>query len=239
MIIVGNFDKEVDSSLEENGVIDNRIRNNYRSFKDIILSIKNRLEKYIVDINLDTISLTHDYNLIKTYNFSDNILKSDEILNVTKNNVEKIEVFNKHFSKNNKDIISRETKDFMELGTRLNDLFEMIDFKNPDFYDLEENEIKCIKNFLNQDLLKNILNAQIYKEYEFIYDSDNVNYHGIIDLMLVYDEYIDIIDYKLMNTTNDEYIKQLNGYKEYIEKTFGKNVNLYLYSIINNEIVKL
>ena len=106
-------------------------------------------------------------------------------------------------------------------------------------YDLEENEIKCIKNFLNQDLLKNILNAQIYKEYEFIYDSDNVNYHGIIDLMLVYDEYIDIIDYKLMNTTNDEYIKQLNGYKEYIEKTFGKNVNLYLYSIINNEIVKL
>ena len=70
-----------------------------------------------------------------------------------------------------------------------------------------------------------------------MYEEDNVNYHGIIDLMLVYDNHIDIIDYKLMNTTSEEYINQLNGYKGYIEKTFGKSVNLYLYSIVNNEIV--
>ena len=72
-----------------------------------------------------------------------------------------------------------------------------------------------------------------------MYEEDNVNYHGIIDLMLVYDNHIDIIDYKLMNTTSEEYVNQLNGYKGYIEKSFGKTVNLYLYSIINNEIVKL
>ena len=39
-----------------------------------------------------------------------------------------------------------------------------------------------------------------------------------------------------MNTTSPEYIKQLNGYKNYIERLFGKSVNLYLYSIINNEM---
>ena len=124
----------------------------------------------------------------------------------------------------------------MELGTKIHELFEVIDFINPDFDELEENEILYIKNFLNQDILKNISYAKIYKEYEFMYEEDNVNYHGIIDLMLVYDNHIDIIDYKLMNTTSEEYINQLNGYKGYIEKTFGKSVNLYLYSIVNNEI---
>ena len=69
-----------------------------------------------------------------------------------------------------------------------------------------------------------------------MYEEDNVNYHGIIDLMLVYDNHIDIIDYKLMNTTSEEYVNQLNGYKGYIEKSFGKSVILYLYSIVNNEI---
>ena len=57
--------------------------------------------------------------------------------------------------------------------------------------------------------------------------------------MLEYDDHIDIVDYKLMNTTSTEYVEQLNGYKNYIENSFGKSVNLYLYSIINNELVKL
>ena len=57
--------------------------------------------------------------------------------------------------------------------------------------------------------------------------------------MIVYDDYIDIIDYKLMNTTSEEYISQLNGYKNYIENSFSKKVNLYLYSIVNNEIKKI
>ena len=153
--------------------------------------------------------------------------------------MEKEEVINKHFSKSDKKIISNETKMYMELGTKIHELFEVIDFKNPDYDGLENNEILYIKNFLNQDVLKNITDAIIYKEYEFMYEEDNVNYHGIIDLMLVYDDYIDIIDYKLMNTTSEEYVNQLNGYKDYIEKIFKKPVNLYLYSIVNNEIVKL
>ena len=93
MIIVGAFDKDNDYGLEENGVIDNRIRNNYRSFKDIMLSIKSRLDKYIVNVDLSNIDLTHDYNLVKTYNYSENIEKSNEKLilaiNIGLNKVEK------------------------------------------------------------------------------------------------------------------------------------------------------
>ena len=124
----------------------------------------------------------------------------------------------------------------MELGTRLHELFEVIDFKNPQYEELSSQEITYVKNLLNQDVLKEINHANIYKEYEFIYEEDNIVYHGIIDLMLVYNDHIDIIDYKLLNITSEEYIIQLNGYKNYIEKTFKKKVNLYLYSILNNDI---
>ena len=88
-------------------------------------------------------------------------------------------------------------------------------------------------------IFNDIENANIYKEYEFYYSESNVNYHGIIDLMIEHDDHIDIIDYKLKNTTDSNYIKQLNGYKKYIESISEKNVNLYLYSILDEKIVDI
>ena len=74
-----------------------------------------------------------------------------------------------------------------------------------------------------------------YKEFEFIYkDSDNY-YHGIIDLILEYDNHIDIIDYKLKNVFDSAYKKQLDGYKKYIELKTNKRINIYLYSILDNK----
>ena len=32
------------------------------------------------------------------------------------------------------------------------------------------------------------------------------------------------------------YLKQLNGYKKYIENTFNKKTQIYLYSILNNKL---
>ena len=239
MIIVSSLDNDNSYSLEDNGVIDNRIRNKYRSFKDIMLSIKSRLNKYIVDINLDNVFKTHEYNNVKVYNFSDNVDKSNEIINTKKINVEKIKVVNKHFSKSSKEIINEDIKNNMNFGIYMHELFELVDLKNPQYSDLNENDSYYVKRFLLHSIFDNINNSKIYKEYEFIYEEDNTKYHGIIDLMIEYDDYIDIIDYKLMNTTSEEYIKQLNGYKDYIESIFGKSVNLYLYSIINDEFKEL
>ena len=63
--------------------------------------------------------------------------------------------------------------------------------------------------------------------------------HGIIDLMLEYSDHIDIIDYKLKEINDLNYIKQLNGYKEYIENKTNKKTNIYLYSILNNNLEKI
>ena len=57
--------------------------------------------------------------------------------------------------------------------------------------------------------------------------------HGIIDLMIENDDNIIIIDYKLKNIDDDAYKKQLEGYKEIIEKRSNKKIELYLYSILD------
>ena len=70
-------------------------------------------------------------------------------------------------------------------------------------------------------------------------EDNNEIKHGFIDLMLEYNDYINIIDYKLKNIVDDNYLKLLNGYKNYIEKISSKKVNIYLYSIIDDKLEKL
>ena len=128
----------------------------------------------------------------------------------------------------------------MEYGTYIHEIFELIDFKNYDENSIEDEFIRNkLKKFLSNNIIKNIKDANIYQEYEFIYQVDNIDYHGIIDLMLEYDNHIDIIDYKLKNVLDDAYKAQLNGYKKYIESISNKKVNLYLYSILNEEILDI
>ena len=111
---------------------------------------------------------------------------------------------------------------------------ETLDFINPDFDNIEKKYHKYLTNFLQSDLLKNIKSGKVYKEYEFIEKEDGNIKNGIIDLMIEYDDYIDIIDYKLKNINDSDYDKQLLGYKNYIERLTKKKVNIYLYSLFDS-----
>lgn len=233
MIVVCNL------SSDDNLELNNNIKEKYRSFLDILNSIKDKLEDYIVDIDLDKVNITSNYR-IKTINST---LEDYDYENINVNEYSYIEsdITESSFSKKNNKLLSKEEINKMQFGTRIHELFEIVDFKNSDLdkLDISDKEKEYITNFLNQDLIKNIENANILKEYEFYIEEDNELKHGIIDLMLEYDDYIDIIDYKLKNTEDSEYEKQLSGYKEYIKNKTNKEVNIYLYSIINNEFKKL
>ena len=61
----------------------------------------------------------------------------------------------------------------------------------------------------------------------------------MIDLMLEYDNHIDIVDYKLKNIDDEKYILQLKGYKDYISSISDKKINVYLYSIIDENIKEI
>ena len=235
MILVTDLSKEVLTSKDTNGVIDSELRLKFKSFNDIILSIKDELKPYIKEVKVE--NLSKDYDKVKDLKID--IEKSDKILNVnelTKDNTLSDE---KSFSK---DLIKLNTIneiENMKFGTYIHYILETIDLKSKDINHVPEQYKDTIKRFLEIDLLKDLDNANIYKEYEFMYEKQNTLYHGIIDLMIEKEDEIYIIDYKLNNIDDENYIKQLSGYKEYIEDKFDKKVSIYLYSILSSELRKL
>ena len=72
----------------------------------------------------------------------------------------------------------------------------------------------------------------MYKEYEFVTQDT----HGIIDLLLEDTDKMIIIDYKLKNIEDENYDKQLNGYRKFIEEKSDKKVLCYLYSIFDEQV---
>ena len=228
-------------TLEKNndGVIEEIRRLSFNKLSSFIYGIKNYLYSYFEQIDIEKLGLTKNYLYPKKIvqetlnNIKDNI-------NVEEINIENEVVEEKHFSKETNKIITKEENDLMKFGTKVHEIFELLDFRNIDLSLVDNKFIRNkVEKFLSNDLLKNISNANIYKEYEFIYNKDNNEYHGIIDLMLEYDNHIDIIDYKLKGITDENYIKQLNGYKEYIEKISNKNVSTYLYSILDEKVLQI
>lgn len=238
MIVVTSIKEE--ENILDDGLVSSNIREQYRSFLDILKSIYYKLSSRIINIELENIEITHDYQIFNTVKIDKE--NSDFILDVSEYQSNDMEVEASHFSKSLNHLITKEEKDNMLYGTRIHELFEIIDFKNPelDNLDITVQESKWITNFLNQDVLKNIEKANIIKEYEFyMLDDKKEEKHGIIDLMLEYENHIDIIDYKLKHIDDISYIEQLNGYKNYIENKFKRRVNIYLYSIITNSIKEI
>lgn len=220
----------------ENGVIEEIRRLSFSKLSDFMYGVKDYLDKYFKTIDITKLGLTKDYQYNKTINIKDNTNIKDDI------KVEEINIKNditeeKHFSKEKNILSTKDEIKMMKYGTRIHEYLELIDYKNPNLSLIKDTFIKDkIEKFLNNDLLKNIKDSNIYHEYEFYYEKDNINYHGIIDLMLEYDEHIDIIDFKLKSITDDNYKSQLYGYKNYIENITNKKVNTYLYSILNEKI---
>ncbi len=226
--------------LDENNTTDITIRRKYRSFSAIMNSVKHNLLKYYKELNINELGLTKDYLY---NNKSLNKLETDytEEFKVIPIEVEKTtKITQEHFSKNTHELITKEISNNMKFGLEVHETLEYIDFKSPRF-ELIENEFirNKVEKFLSHPLLSNLENSNIYKEYEFIYNDESKEYHGIIDLMIEYDNKIDIIDYKLNNIQDENYLKQLNGYKKYIESLTDKEVNIYLYSIISENLEKL
>ena len=234
IFILPKNNNEKNNTVED--LIDTNIRNKYSSFANIMYSLEPITNKYYKNISLEEINLTKDYNLIKKDNYESELEKVDEKLKINEIKIDKTVTEEKKFSKNNIHPISKDEQKKLDYGNKLHELLEYIDFKNPNYNELTVKEREIISNFLSKI---NIDNANIYKEYEFIYNKNNTTYHGIIDLMLEYNNNIKIIDYKLKNINDKEYLNQLNGYKNYIENKFNKEVSIYLYSILDNTIKEI
>ena len=223
---------------DENGVILSLLRKKFIKLSDLIYGIKEYLPEYFESINIEKLNLSKNY----LYKKKIEELKSFDIdkIDVNEINIHNKVVDEEHFSKETHELITKENRTNMRYGTHFHEVLELFDFKKKNYEVIsEEFIVNKIKLMLMNPIFDDIEKANVYKEYEFYYSESNVNYHGIIDLMIEHDDHIDIIDYKLKNTTDSNYIKQLNGYKKYIESISKKNVNLYLYSILDEKIVDI
>ena len=196
----------------------------FRSFYDFIKSISGNLAKYMISIDLNNVGVTKDYEFSKS--LSKNMVNNKEInMLFIEDEIPFIEIEKKHASKTIKEILSVSDEKTLEFGAKIHELLELTDFKNAN------TDNKYVNHLLNTF---DFNSAKIYQELEFSYELDDVLYHGIIDLMLEYEDKIFIIDYKLKNIDDENYIKQLNVYYNYVKCISNKDVHMYLYSILDN-----
>ena len=217
------------------------IRYKYRSFADIMNSVLRDLESYVKKVNLEEEHISRNYALIKKNNYEENIPLSSEKIDFINLNLSFEEYDNEHFSKKIDKLITKKEKETLEFGSYMHYLLELADFKNKDisFLNVKEPYYTKIMNFMNNKIFDNVLNSKIYKEYAFSYQKDGNLYSGIIDLMIEDQDRILIVDYKLKNIDDPAYLKQLEGYFEYIKSKSSKEIHLYLYSIITEELKKI
>ena len=224
MIVIASMSESESDSIN---------KDKYRSFLDILNSVSREVEDYIIPVDLDKMGISDDYKK-KTKADLDKFERKELVVNEYVSKVEEID--EEHFSKTIKKLLTSSEIENMKFGTKIHEVFEFTDFKNPDYTKLSDKEALYVKRFLELDLLKNVKEANVLKEYEFYTE---LGEHGIIDLMLGYNDHIDIIDYKLNNIDDPNYLKQLSGYKKYIEDKTDKKVDIYLYSILSNSLKKM
>ena len=228
---------ESEETILQKSIVPTTIRDKYSSFNSIIKSINTILQPYTTQV--------------EDVKYSNGYLYRQVVEQFEKDKSEKLEVnqleFNNspleesHFSKSHISLITKEENETMELGTKVHEILEQIDFKSPNLNTLELNSfLKCkIDKFINSKLIQDNLNSKMYKEYEFMIKTTSETKRGIIDLLIENNNEVIIVDYKLNNVLDDAYKDQLNGYKSYVSSIVSKPVKLYLYSIIGEEFLEI
>ena len=224
------------TSLKEKSI--NSIEN-VRSFLDLLTYNSSIIKPYIKTISLNSIGLSKDYNYVKKSNYKDIIEKSKDKININEISVDNFEMNNEKISKEIYNLLDKKSKEKMKFGTYLHEVLELIDFKNPNFNNINIDKYyqSKILDFISKIDISNVIN--IYKEYEFVYQDNDNKYHGIIDLILEYKDYIMIVDYKLKNINDSNYIKQLSEYKKYMSFKTNKKIDVYLFSILSGSFEKI
>lgn len=144
-------------------------------------------------------------------------------------NIESKEIIKTRASKTASDDVDEEA---LEFGNRMHLYLELAKGRDDDLTYIDEPWIKeKIKKVLNCKIFDGVKNENILHEYGF-YDENN-ELLGYIDCLLIKDNEIDIIDFKLKNIDDEAYVRQLQTYYDYIKTKTDKPVKTYLLSIMD------
>lgn len=123
----------------------------------------------------------------------------------------------------------------LELGNKYHYYLELVDFKKKDVSFIKDNNDRnIITRFLKNEIFNKDGLVKVAHEYRFYDEVNDIN--GIIDLLLIYNDHIDIIDFKLSKIDDKEYDKQLSIYKDYISQISNLPIYTYVTSIFKGDV---
>lgn len=196
------------------------IKENQANSMQDILKITNLLDKYSTDLAPET----EDLQSKICNNESEPILLKE--INVDS------QIIDKHRA--SKILDSDVDSSLLDFGKLLHNYLENVDFDKKDLSFIKDLRLqKYVKNIVYSPLFKGIKNDQIKKEFYF-YD-ESTKSEGFIDALIIKENEIDIIDYKIKNISDASYDKQLNSYRKYISSITNKPVKMYLLAAITGE----
>lgn len=193
---------------------------NSRNMQEI-LSISDILTKYQSDYSLENVTIS----------------TSESEKKVTKVVLKKISVPAQEVVKlrASKQVDQEVEQSVLDFGTELHAYLERMDLSTKSLDYVKNRQMKkYVYNVMNSSLFKDIDNNQVRHEYRF-YDEDK-NIQGYIDALIIKDNEIDIVDFKLKNIDEEEYDKQLIVYKSYLKKQTNLPIKMYLLAAITGEI---
>lgn len=203
----------------------------FQSFLDMITAIHNYLNPYIEEVEIPDV--TKAYKQKRAMEQLE--ITSDDTLEVHPVQIPIESIEDVTFSKKTKQLLTEQQYRNITYGKQVHYILEQFNFENPNYDGISPFLQKKIRKFLSSNIWKEDP-IHIYQEYEFYDVIEEKQMHGIIDLMIEYEDEIRLVDYKLKQIDDIEYQNQLLGYQNYIEKMTSKKVTTYLYSIIDETI---
>ena len=195
------------------------------------VSFKNLLYKVI---DFDRIDFT-DFKIENIDSKKKDLPVSQETVKMKSLDFDTLESETVRYSKEMLNLLEDDEIRMIESGNHIHHLMENVDFNNIDYSikNFPDSLKESILYLVNSDYFKKLSNPKFYQEYEFYEETGNVIYRGIIDLLIIADNQVITIDYKLKSIEDEAYEKQLLGYFKYLNKKINKPIKLLLYSLID------
>ena len=131
--------------------------------------------------------------------------------------------------------VDKVDESLLRFGNEVHALLEGLDLSKKDTSYIKDYKFRRIaNNVINSSLFKGVRNDQVRHEFSY-YDKEN-NVNGVIDCLIIKDNEIDIIDFKLKNIAEEDYDKQLKTYKAYISSISDKPIKMYLLAALTGEV---
>ena len=193
----------------------------------------NNFRSFVHYLHLDTkYGITTSYGRQSLQNKSSSSDKTIDVREIAK---KPVEIAKKKASKEKIDEVDR---GLLEFGTEIHYLLEIADYETKDTAFITTPIMKkYVNNVLSAKVFENVKNNQVLHEYSFFDEKNSLS--GVIDCLLVKQDEIDIIDFKLKNLDDDKYILQLHSYRDYIEQISDKPIRMFLISAITGEVKEI